>query len=244
MIINENDYLAHHGIKGMKWGVRKDKTSGSGYTSSPKFKRAVRSTIAGAAIVGGGAAAKAIGKKMGYDFIPNDTGRFVNKLGKSMLVNGGTSLARQAVINKALYGTGYSKVAKAEAKAKQTEAKKKNEKKQLKAEQKKAAAEMKAQAKQLKKDEKNWGKQSNIDNLVSDAFAKTEQANMKSLQSLVDKGLKGKALTDAYTEEVTANMNKYLAKNKNATSPSGSTTLFMASDGNGGMVPVFVNNKK
>lgn len=37
---NQNDYLMHHGIKGMKWGVRKDRSSGSAKSAARKKARA------------------------------------------------------------------------------------------------------------------------------------------------------------------------------------------------------------
>lgn len=37
---NQNDYLMHHGIKGMKWGIRKDRSSGSARSAARKKARA------------------------------------------------------------------------------------------------------------------------------------------------------------------------------------------------------------
>lgn len=36
--MNSKDYLAHHGVKGMKWGVRKDRTRGSSKKAIPLEK--------------------------------------------------------------------------------------------------------------------------------------------------------------------------------------------------------------
>lgn len=41
----DEDYIAHYGVKGMKWGVRKDRRKGSGRTragSDPKKKKTIR----------------------------------------------------------------------------------------------------------------------------------------------------------------------------------------------------------
>lgn len=41
----DDDYIAHYGVKGMKWGVRKDRRKGSGRTlsgSDPKKKKTIR----------------------------------------------------------------------------------------------------------------------------------------------------------------------------------------------------------
>lgn len=67
-IIFDDDYLAHHGVKGQRWGVRNDKTTGSGIVPSKKkmskyqiAKNAKKSThrriLGTAAAVGAGAAA-------------------------------------------------------------------------------------------------------------------------------------------------------------------------------------------
>lgn len=66
-----DDYLAHYGVKGMKWGVRRARTSiskgvkrGKRYVKSADFKR--KATQAG--ILGGGIAGAAYGLKKGNSF--------------------------------------------------------------------------------------------------------------------------------------------------------------------------------
>ncbi len=69
-------YLAHYGVKGMKWGVRKKiETSGfrrrssfpiRGIKTSKKFNRTARKVIKAAAITGGVLAVYAIGKHLAY----------------------------------------------------------------------------------------------------------------------------------------------------------------------------------
>lgn len=58
--INEDEVLAHHGVKGMKWGVRKQRPSGGAGPSkkrkglSRKQKAAIAGVLGTAAVVGGG----------------------------------------------------------------------------------------------------------------------------------------------------------------------------------------------
>lgn len=41
-IAREEDYLAHHGVKGMHWGVRKDRSTGGGIRGRKKAQEQIR----------------------------------------------------------------------------------------------------------------------------------------------------------------------------------------------------------
>jgi hypothetical protein len=85
VIIDEDVYLEHYGVRGMKWGVRRDQAASVGKAVGRASKATGRGTVRGAKAVGRGAAA---------------TGRFVKEnpyLGARVIL-GATFVAARLVI--------------------------------------------------------------------------------------------------------------------------------------------------
>lgn len=95
--INEDEVLAHHGVKGMKWGVHKQRAASGGAGSTKKRKglsRKQKAAIAG--VLGTAAAAGA-----GYYLHKSGKGKKIAALAKSAAQGKGRNLGAQARVKKA-----------------------------------------------------------------------------------------------------------------------------------------------
>ena len=95
--IDEDEVLAHHGVKGMKWGVRKQRAASGGAGSTKKRKglsRKQKAAIAG--VLGTAAAAGA-----GYYLHKSGKGKKIAALAKSAAQGKGRNLGAQARVKKA-----------------------------------------------------------------------------------------------------------------------------------------------
>lgn len=95
--IDEDEVLAHHGVKGMKWGVRKQRAASGGAGSAKKRKglsRKQKAAIAG--VLGTAAAAGA-----GYYLHKSGKGKKIAALAKSAAQGKGRNLGAQARVKKA-----------------------------------------------------------------------------------------------------------------------------------------------
>ena len=95
--INEDEVLAHHGVKGMKWGVHKQRAASGGAGSTKKRKglsRKQKAAIAG--VLGTAAAAGA-----GYYLHKSGKGKKIAALAKKAAQGKGRNLGAQARVKKA-----------------------------------------------------------------------------------------------------------------------------------------------
>lgn len=95
--IDEDEVLAHHGVKGMKWGVRKQRAASGGAGSTKKRKglsRKQKAAIAG--VLGTAAAAGA-----GYYLHKSGKGKKIAALAKKAAQGKGRNLGAQARVKKA-----------------------------------------------------------------------------------------------------------------------------------------------
>lgn len=95
--IDEDEVLAHHGVKGMKWGVRKQRAASGGAGSTKKRKglsRKQKAAIAG--VLGTTAAAGA-----GYYLHKSGKGKKIAALAKKAAQGKGRNLGAQARVKKA-----------------------------------------------------------------------------------------------------------------------------------------------
>lgn len=95
--IDEDEVLAHHGVKGMKWGVRKQRAASGGAGSTKKRKglsRKQKAAIAG--VLGTAAAAGA-----GYYLHKSGKGKKIAALAKSAAQGKGRNLGAQARVKQA-----------------------------------------------------------------------------------------------------------------------------------------------
>lgn len=95
--IDEDEVLAHHGVKGMKWGVRKQRAASGGAGSTKKRKglsRKQKAAIAG--VLGTAAAAGA-----GYYLHKSGKGKKAGAFAKSAAQGKGRNLGSQARVKKA-----------------------------------------------------------------------------------------------------------------------------------------------
>ena len=95
--IDEDEVLAHHGVKGMKWGVRKQRAASGGAGSTKKRKglsRKQKAAIAG--VLGTAAAAGA-----GYYLHKSGKGKKIAALAKSYAQGKGRNLGAQARVKTA-----------------------------------------------------------------------------------------------------------------------------------------------
>ena len=95
--IDEDEVLAHHGVKGMKWGVRKQRAASGGAGSTKKRKglsRKQKAAIAG--VLGTAAAAGA-----GYYLYKSGKGKKAGAFAKSAAQGKGRNLGAQARVKKA-----------------------------------------------------------------------------------------------------------------------------------------------
>lgn len=95
--IDEDEVLAHHGVKGMKWGVRKQRAASGGAGSTKKRKglsRKQKAAIAG--VLGTAAAAGA-----GYYLHKSGKGKKAGASAKSAAQGKGRNLGAQARVKKA-----------------------------------------------------------------------------------------------------------------------------------------------
>lgn len=78
MISYETNYLAHHGVKGMKWGHRKQIVRKGRKKSSKKEKWSTKKKVAVAGAIVGGAALAAIGGYTIYKLKQNKKSAIIN----------------------------------------------------------------------------------------------------------------------------------------------------------------------
>ena len=94
--IDEDEVLAHHGVKGMKWGVRKQRAASGGAGSTKKRKGLSRKQkVAIAGVLGTAAAAGA-----GYYLHKSGKGKKIAALAKSAAQGKGRNLGAQARVKK------------------------------------------------------------------------------------------------------------------------------------------------
>lgn len=127
-IERDPEYLAHYGIKGMKWGVRKaiergnQRALGRQYrkaqkklaklekraANGAKYARRAARLGAGAAAAGGLAALGTSGVASGVAKAGVYGGKFVNKAGKGLVALGGTKRFRKGTLGSAMRTAGYN----------------------------------------------------------------------------------------------------------------------------------------
>lgn len=105
--IDEDEVLAHHGVKGMKWGVRKQRAASGGAGSTKKRKGLSRKQKAAIAGVLGTAAAGA-----GYYLHKSGKGKQLAGLAKKYAQGKGRNLGAQARVKTAASKLKYSKAGK------------------------------------------------------------------------------------------------------------------------------------
>lgn len=75
--MSTEEFLAHYGVKGMKWGVRKDRESSSKEKTQSFGGLVTKTTAKGLVTVGGGAAGRVIGSSLGAAVLGPGIGNMV-----------------------------------------------------------------------------------------------------------------------------------------------------------------------